>query len=185
MESAVLEEWKQLRTEIAQKQAFVQRILVTTGGANFAIIVFGMRDSGIEGIAICLLPTILTSVVYLWLLTQVYSGFRIAAYIRTELEPKIPGLNWENWLSANANKYKFRFKNVYSLLAIASYCISLFAALTKIVVLHLDHNLNHSVLEFSVTTTIVWILWILGTHLFVINKVLEDLQNIHRRIDGD
>lgn len=65
-----MEEWKELRAEIARKQAFGEQIFVTVGAANFAVIAYGMKDCALEGAAVCLLPIIITGVTYLWLLTQ-------------------------------------------------------------------------------------------------------------------
>jgi len=94
MKSIILEEWKELRAEITRKQSFAEHILVAAGAANFAILAYGLKDCAVEGVAVCILPTVVTSVVYLWLLTYIFSGFRIASYIKNELEPKIPGFHW-------------------------------------------------------------------------------------------
>jgi hypothetical protein len=186
MKSAILEEWKELRAEITRKQSFAEHILVAAGAANFAILAYGLKDCAIEGVAVCLLPTVVTSVVYLWLLTYVFSGFRIASYIKKELEPKIPGFNWENWLSTNAGKFKFRIRNQYSLLAKTFYGISLAATLLKIILLYTSQNPPHyPVSALSIVVVVVWALWILGIHFFLINKAIQDIKNIHREIHAD
>jgi hypothetical protein len=46
---------------------------------------------------LALLGIVLTSLSYFWILKNLYSGFRIAAYIREYIEPHT-GLNWETWL---------------------------------------------------------------------------------------
>jgi hypothetical protein len=86
----ILEEWKELRAEIARKQSFGERIRVATGAANLAIMAFGLKDCGIEGAIVCILPIIVTSLSYVWLLTYIFSGRRIALYIKEKLEPNIP-----------------------------------------------------------------------------------------------
>lgn len=184
-DSAILEEWKNLRTEIGRKQAFAERMLVATGGINFAVLAFGLRDSRLEGVAVCLLPTIITSIVYLWLLTYIYSGFRIAAYIRTEIEPIVPGINWENWLSTNADKFKFRIKNPYSLLVNTFYCISLSAAVVKIALLYLTNDLPVPFYQSVALVVSIWLVWLIGIYTTVIRVALKDIGRVHRDINAD
>ena len=186
MNSIVLEEWKELRSEIARKQAFAERILVSVAGINFAIIAYGIRDCAIEGIAVCLLPTIVSSVAYLWLLSYIYSGFRIAAYIKEVLEPKIKGFQWESWLSDNASKSKFPIRNSYSLVTNTFFVISLAAALLKIALLYIGQNpppYPGAILVIIVVA--FWGIYIIGIEFLFIKRAVKSINNTHREIDAD
>lgn len=186
MQPAIMEEWRVLRSEIARKQAFAEQILVTIGGANFAVIAYGVKDLSFEGVFVCLLPTIISSVAYLWLLTYIYSGFRIAAYIKTELEPKISGMNWENWLSANAGKFKFCIKNSYALLMNTFYCISLAASLLKIALLYTGSNPPaYPLVPLIIWVVVFWAVWILAVDLIFVRRAVRDIRNVHREIQGE
>jgi hypothetical protein len=186
MTETILEEWKELRAEITRKQSFAEHILVNLGAANFAVIAYGIKDSSIEGVLVCLLPTIITSFGYLWLLTYIFSGFRIASYIRQELEPKLPGFNWENWLSANAKEFKFCIRNPYSLLANTFYGVSLAAAILKITLLYTGQNPPHyPVFVMLIIVLVVWGVWLFGIYSLLINRAVRDIANVHRDINAD
>lgn len=101
----LIEEWKVLRDEIARKQSFVERLVVTTVAGNLTIFSFAASLQGITPVNafIALLPMLLTTISYFWILRNLYSGFRIAKYIREYIEPKTQ-LNWEAWMSLSRRK---------------------------------------------------------------------------------
>jgi hypothetical protein len=185
MDAPRLEEWKALREEIVRKQTFVESTWIAASAASLAAMAFGLKESSTEGIAICLLPTILTSIVYFWILTRVYSGFRIANYIKTVIEPDIAGLNWENWLSDFVEKKNFRLRNPYSMLVSAMYGFSLTATLVKVIILHTQDILEYSLILSAVVVLAVWGLWILGIHGLLISPCLKDIKNVLRDVDAD
>jgi hypothetical protein len=90
-----IEEWKSLRDELASKQAFCERIVLTTVGANLAIYAYAMRDPiTVNSIPALMLPPFLGSIAYYWLLTHIHSGRRIAYHLRCDLEHAL-GFKWE------------------------------------------------------------------------------------------
>jgi hypothetical protein len=95
----LIEEWKSLRDEIARKQSFVERLVLTTVTGNLAIFAFAtaQKDLAPANAFLALLPVVLTSLSYFWILRNLQSGFRIAEYIRECIEPNT-SLGWETWL---------------------------------------------------------------------------------------
>ena len=101
----LIEEWKMLRHEIDEKQRFVERLVISTAAGNLAIFSFA---SSLQGLApmnafVALLPIILTTMSYFWILRNIYSGFRIAKYIKDAIEPQT-SFNWETWINKSRKK---------------------------------------------------------------------------------
>jgi hypothetical protein len=97
----LIEEWKNLRDEISRKQSFVERLILASVGGNLAIFSLaatGQIPSPVNAF-VALLPIILTTLSYFWILRNFYSGARIASYIKEIIEPKT-GLGWETWLNS-------------------------------------------------------------------------------------
>ena len=95
----LMEEWKALRSEIARKQDFAERLVLTTVAGNLAIysFTFSLQHIAPYNAFIALVPSILTTISYFWMLRSLYSGLRIVKYIKEYIEPKL-GLNWETWV---------------------------------------------------------------------------------------
>lgn len=180
-----IDEWKNLRAEIARKQSFAEKILVTVGGLNFAIIGFGIRDHNVEGIVICLLPTVISSVMHLWLLAYIFSIFRIASYIKNEIEPVLD-INWEQWLSNNSGKFKFKIKNIFSFLTNTLSILSLCAALLKTFLLYSGPMPPSYPLLIAILSVVAfWTVWKFVMHCFLISEAEKDISIIHREIRLD
>jgi len=95
----LVEEWKSLRDEIARKQSFVERLVLTTVTGNLAIFAFASSQEEIApaNAFLALLPIVLTSLAYFWILRNLRSGYRISDYIRERIEPHT-NFGWETWL---------------------------------------------------------------------------------------
>lgn len=97
----LVEEWKILRDEITRKQNFVEHLIITTVAGDFAIFsfAFSLQDLAPISAFVALLPMVVTTISYLWILRYLVSGFRISLYIKERIEP-MAGTGWETWLSS-------------------------------------------------------------------------------------
>ena len=93
-----LEEYKALRTEIANKQSSIQRIILAAVAANFAIYSFSLNRNPAEfplGWLVALVPSVVSAVACAWITTNVRSCNRIADYIRDHIESEVGDTCWE------------------------------------------------------------------------------------------
>jgi hypothetical protein len=97
-----LEEYKALRTEIANKQSSIERIILSTIAGNFAIYSFGLTGKPAERPLcwlVALIPALVSGVACSWITKNVRSCENIANYIRLEIEKNVNGLHWETTLA--------------------------------------------------------------------------------------
>ena len=94
----LIEEWKSLREEITHKQSFTERLIVSSVGGNLAIYSFALGEAlgepTVLSAFLALLPIVLTTMTYIWLLRGIKSIQRIRKYIIEVLAPEL-GVVWE------------------------------------------------------------------------------------------
>ena len=92
-----LDEWKSLRDEVARKQDFSERLILTTAAGSFAIYAFAAKDLKPENAPIALLPIFIATMAYLWLLRNMSSVQRIETYLMAKNANMTP-LSWIEWI---------------------------------------------------------------------------------------
>ena len=177
-EPFLLEEWKELRGEIARKQASAERVILGAAVGNFTIMAFALKDTAIQGIFIALLPTVVSTISYAWFLAYLYSGFRISRYIQDQIEPKMPIVGWERWLSKLRSEHKIPI-DPFGTICWAFYMLSLFTAVLKIILLN-SHPFNIKIIFWQCTGVLgIWALWITLTHLIIVHRIRKRIRNLY------
>lgn len=195
----LMTEWKELRDEIARKQAFVEKLIVTTVTGDLAIFSFVSIQQipyPINAFLALVLPLILTTLSYFWIRRYFYSGARIARYIKETIEPHA-GLGWEKWLSSIRRetepdgKVKFNadiFGVFYhSLLALSlMVCLVLIWAplwplinsVSTLQSAQLSTVEVRSCAIFSGIAIVFWVIWHLTAHWTIITEVQRDTRKM-------
>lgn len=131
---ALLEEYKTLRNDIQQRIQFrfqIFSLLLIAIGALFPL--------GLQGNAPSPMPLLIYPVIALFLaLSWVHQGvimIKLARYIRDEIEPKLPGLAWEQTLIRESKRF-----SGYSLLG--SLATSGLIAISQILAITLGWAIN-------------------------------------------
>jgi hypothetical protein len=106
-EKDLLDEWENLREEVARKQDFGQQLILSTVAGSFAIFSFALRDLSMLNAFLALLPIIIITFAYYWILKDSYSAMRITKYLREYIEPKTK-LHWETWLQMFREEQRIR-----------------------------------------------------------------------------
>jgi len=93
-----IEIWKSFRNEINKNQDFINKLVFSTVGLNFAIYSFSLssRDS-ISSVIFVMLPLFITLISNYWLHLKIRGGLRLVKYIREVLEESDQPNNWINW----------------------------------------------------------------------------------------
>jgi hypothetical protein len=180
MVDLLLEEWKILRDELSRKQELVERVVLSMAGANFAILSLALTEQSELSLLIALLPTIVTSIGYLWLLSFVYSALRIATYIKEVLEPKIGEIEWEGWIKKVRDQHGTPVDR-YRLVCSVFYVVSLVTAIAKLATLYDPFDLNQ-IIDFSerlAGVLLFWIGWLLVTHYMLIKKTSTQIKELY------
>lgn len=146
----LMEEWKSLRQEVARKQSFVERLVLTTIAGNLAIysFAFSLQSHYPIDAVVALLPIILSAMSYFWILRSLYSVQRITKYIKDRIEPHT-GLNWESWLLLTRSrmqtdgKIKLR-ENIFGVFYHTFFSLSIVVAITLIWLPHCQYDSNAS-----------------------------------------
>ncbi len=144
----LMEEFKELRQEGARKNNFVERLILTTIAGNLAIYSFAFTLQSLSPLNafIALLPIILTTMSYFWILRSLYSGLRIVKYIKEQIEPAT-GLGWEGWLQKPREKTQSDGKikwweDVFGLFYHFFFGVSLILCIVLIFLPHWPYNNN-------------------------------------------
>lgn len=190
----LMEEWKVLRGEIARKQDFAERLVLTTVAGNLAIYSFTFSLQRIAPINafIALVPIILTTVSYFWMLRSVYSGLRIVRYIKEYIEPNV-GLYWETWVHLSRRPTQPRGEvrigeDIYRLLYYFFLVVSLVMCMAIIwgpsdgtVQLPRDRQIR---VWCTLGATLSWIVChSLAWHVLIARRV-KDIETLNREIQG-
>jgi hypothetical protein len=149
-------------------------------GANFAILALALKEKTQISLIIALLPTVVTSIGYLWLLSFVYSAFRIATYIREVLEPKVGQFAWEGWIRKTRESHGAPVDR-YRLVCRAFYIISLGTAIVKLATLFNPLALQEMKgfwLRFG-ALLISWFVWLLAAHLLLIRRTSRRIMELY------
>lgn len=180
MDDLLIAEWKELRDELARKQELGERVVLSMAGANFTILALALTEKSQISLLIALLPTIVTSIGYLWLLSYVYSALRIATYIKDVLEPKIGKLEWEGWIIKLRKRHGTPVDR-YRLVCWAFYIISLGAATAKLAILFnpLDSNEIQDFFQRFVFILIFWIGWLVVAYFILIRKTNSQIKDLY------
>jgi hypothetical protein len=200
MSNAILiEEWKTLRDEIRQKQQFEYRLILTSATGNLAIFsfAFSLQDISPVNAIVALLPIIFTTIVYLWLLKNIYSITRIVLYMTQNLEKEV-GLNWETWIQSNRRKIQPGGKiktstNIHRLYYSTFLWISLGISVVSIWARHLSSLFTGSATLYtlpdwwvcfflSIGVVIFGVVWHWTTHQFWIKGRITDIEDINQQL---
>ena len=193
----MMEEWKSLRNEIARKQDFVERLVLTTATGNLVIysFAFSLQELAPMNAFIALLPIFLTTITYFWILRNLHSALRIVKYIKEKIDPNT-GIGWENWIqqSRRVAQPKGRIRvneNVFSLFYHFFLVVSLLVSITSVWAPHWPYGNNASLIRnipvnMSVWITIFiilfWILWYILARFLWIGRRIDDIETINQTL---
>lgn len=102
--SALLEEYKTLRNDIQQRIQFrfqIFGLLLIAMGALFPL---GLQKETPSPMPLLIYPVIAMFLSLSWVHQGVIM-IKLARYIRDEIEPKLPGLSWEQTLSRESKRF--------------------------------------------------------------------------------
>ncbi len=196
----LMTEWKELRDEISRKQAFVEKLIVTTVTGDLAIFSFVSIQQipyPINAFLALALPLILTTLSYFWIRRYFYSGARIARYIKEMIEPQT-GLGWEKWVNSirheTSPEGKVRFNAdifgvfYHSLLALSLVlCLVLIwaplwpfsnSASSTVQPAQLSALDVRSCAIFSGVAILFWVIWHISAHWIIIAEVNRDTRKM-------
>jgi general stress protein CsbA len=164
-----LEEWKMLRGEIARKQDAEERILISAIAANGVIYSFSLNTliNNMSPLSafLPLMPIIIFTLAYFWILRNVYSVTRIVHYLVINIE-KDTEFAWETWLR-NTRIEGIGMKPVYEITYWLFYLVSLSISLGYIWFPYLSPTNNFDYLKFQSDLVLTGIV-IIATALWAI-----------------
>lgn len=195
----LMTEWKELRDEISRKQAFVEKLIVTTVTGDLAIFSFVSIQQipyPINAFLALVLPLILTTLSYFWIRRYFYSGARIARYIKEMIEPQT-GLGWEKWVNSirretdpdgnvrfNADIFGVFYHSLLALSLMVCLVLiwaPLWPAINSASTLQ---SAQSSALEirscaiFSGIAIVFWVIWHLSAHRVIISEITRDTKKM-------
>jgi hypothetical protein len=193
----LLDEWKILREEIARKQAFNERLTITQVAGNLAIYSFSLSSSsGFFGMppmaslrpVIALLPVVLSTLVFYWILKENYSVLRIVWYIKKYIEPKT-GLKWETSLQelrgsvggeqkqgiSRKNPKLSKYAPIYSPIYNTFHYLSCLLAITLLIA---SNTSLPNLIGWGASIIISVFIWRLITHRAWINEKLKQIHDL-------
>jgi len=202
----LMQEWKELRDEIARKQNFVERLILTTVTGDLLIFSFAATQQishPVNAFIALTLPVLLTTLSYFWILRYFYSGARISKYIKDVIEPKT-GLNWENFVNSIRKKTdpggKVRFKaDTFSvffhsliILALLVYLILIWSPYWQFTTVSSQSTSGMAMVSSNLNTYIIlsgigvvfWIIWYLFVRWMFINETLKDTRKLFSEMQG-
>jgi hypothetical protein len=203
---ALLQEWKELRSEITRKQSFVETLIVTTVSGDLLIFSFAATQQIIHPVNAFIalaLPLILTTLSYFWILRYFYSGVRISKYIKDVIEPET-GLNWETYVNSIRGKTdpggKVRFRaDTFSVFYHSLITLALLVSLVLIwspfwpyatntaqssTIIQTSPGTLDTYLILSLVAIGFWVLWYVFARWLFINTTIKDTRYLMSQLQG-
>lgn len=194
---SLMAEWKSLREESAKKQDFVERLILTTVTGNLLIysFAFSLQEFSPINAFIALMPVILTTISYFWILKDLHSALRIFKYIKTVIEPAV-GTGWENWVQKSRQETQPKGKikveeNIFTLIYHLFLWVSLFVSYVTIWAPHwpyrnsstpIDNTPIDMCLIFTAVITALWLVWYFTARGLWINRRIREIEKLNTEL---